>query len=246
MSVFNSHYAGQYDRLYVEKNYQSECDLIDEAVLRHASATPKTLLDVGCGTGGHAIELASRGYSVTGVDLSQAMLDQAIDKTKAIDSTLRPTFLCGDARDFETGQVHDLAIMMFAVVGYLISNDDVLAGLRNIRRQLKPGALFLCDFWYGPSVLSVRPTDRVIRSASTIMDVVKHTADVTFKLWTLEGDRLVGETTETHRMRYFFPQEFALMLSVSGFRLRSMSAFPSLDKPLGDDSWNACIVAEAT
>ncbi len=255
MSVFNSLYAGQYDQLYAEKNYNIECDLVLEAARRHLGRAPATVLDVGCGTGAHAIELARRGHAVTGVDLSQAMLDRAAQKAAALDAAQRPAFLQGDARSFSTGRTHDLAIMMFAVVGYLTSNDDVLAGLRNIRAHLAPGALFVCDFWYGPSVLSVRPTDRVrvletaegrvIRAASTTLDIARHTADVTFRLWTLQGERLAGETTETHRMRYFFPQEFALFLQSAGFEACSMSAFPSLDAPLSDQTWNALVVARA-
>ena len=255
MSVFNSLYAGQYDQLYAEKNYNIECDLVLEAARRHLGRAPATVLDVGCGTGAHAIELARRGHAITGVDLSQAMLDRAAQKAAALDAAQRPAFLQGDARSFSTGRTHDLAIMMFAVVGYLTSNDDVLAGLRNIRAHLAPGALFVCDFWYGPSVLSVRPTDRVrvletaegrvIRAASTTLDIARHTADVTFRLWTLQGERLAGETTETHRMRYFFPQEFALFLQSAGFEACSMSAFPSLDAPLSDQTWNALVVARA-
>lgn len=255
MSVFNSLYAGQYDQLYAEKSYAAECDLVEEAARRHLAEVPATVLDVGCGTGAHAIELASRGYRVTGVDLSQPMLDRAAQKAHLLDTARRPAFLRGDARDFSTGQTHDLAIMMFAVVGYLTTNDDVLAGLRNVRRHLKPGALFVCDFWYGPSVLSMRPTDRVrvletdegrvIRAASTTLDVEHHTADVTFKLWSLHGDHLTGETVETHRMRYFFPQEFALFLQQAGFVPCSMTAFPSLDGPLTDQTWNALVVARS-
>ena len=255
MSVFNSLYAGQYDQLYAEKSYATECDLVEEAARRYLPQKPAAVLDVGCGTGAHAVELASRGYAVTGVDLSQAMLNHAAQKASSLDSDRRPAFLQGDARDFATGQTYDMAIMMFAVVGYLTNNDDVLAGLRNIRRHLKPGGLFLCDFWYGPSVLSVRPTDRVrvietpqgrlIRAASTTLDIAHHTADVTFKLWSLQDDRLTGETTETHRMRYFFPQEFELMLSVAGFKLRTLSAFPSLDGALTGETWNALVAAHA-
>jgi SAM-dependent methyltransferase len=255
MSVFNNLYAGQYDQLYAEKDYTAECDLIEEAIRRYAPNAPHTILDVGCGTGGHAIKLAQRGYGVTGVDLSQSMLDQANSKSNSLPAENRPLFQHGDARNFDTGKIHHLAIMMFAVVGYLTTNDDLLQGLRNIRRQLKPGALFVCDFWYGPSVLSVRPADRVrviptakgrvIRAASTTLNIGEHTADVNFKLWSLENERLTGETSETHRMRYFFPQEFALLLQVSGFCLRSITAFPSLDLPLDDGTWNAVAVAEA-
>jgi SAM-dependent methyltransferase len=189
------------------------------------------------------------------VDLSQSMLDQAEKKCAALADVARPTWIQGDARNFDAGASFDLGIMMFAVIGYLTDNDDVLKGLRNIRRQLRPGALFICDFWYGPSVLAVKPTDRVrvftqgtsrvIRSASTVINVARHSADVTIQLWSLEGGRLTGESSETHHLRYFFPQEFALILSVAGFRLHGLTAFPSLDKPLGDNTWNAFAVAEA-
>jgi SAM-dependent methyltransferase len=255
MSVFTSAYSSQYDLLYAEKDYRGECDLVEAAVARHTRQRPRTLLDIGCGTGGHSIELAGRGYEVTGVDLSQSMLDEAARKSVALPTSQRPAWQCGDARDFDTSRAFDLGIMMFAVVGYLTTNDDVLAGLRNIRRQLKQGALFVCDFWYGPSVLTVRPGDRmrvletpggrVLRSASTALDISHHTADVTFKLWTLAGDRLIDETSETHRMRYFFPQEFSLMLAMAGFETKSLTAFPSLDRPLSDDTWNAFSVAQA-
>jgi SAM-dependent methyltransferase len=255
MRAFNSLYAEQYDQLYAEKSYTSEVDLVEEAFRSYSANAPKTLLDIGCGTGGHSIELASRGYAVTGVDLSQAMLNRAVGKAAGLADISRPVFLQGDARNFNTGQTYDAAIMMFAVVGYLTTNDDVMAGLRNIRRQLKPGAPFVCDFCYGPSVLSVRPADRVrvlptpggrvIRAASTTLDIASHTADVTFKLWSLEDDRLIGETNETHRMRYFFPQEFTLFLTSAGFQLKSLTAFPSLSAELSDQSWNALCVAQA-
>jgi SAM-dependent methyltransferase len=255
MSAFNSLYASQYDELYAEKNYTAECDILEDAFRRHSINVPRSLLDVGCGTGGHSIELASRGFAVTGVDLSQSMLDRAVAKAGVLIENSRPEFLQGDARSFSASQSFDAAIMMFAVVGYLTTNDDVLTGLRNIRRHLNLGATFVCDFWYGPSVLSVRPTDRirelttpggrVIRAASTTLDIASHTADVKFKLWSMEGDRLIAETDETHRMRYFFPQEFSFFLSLAGFQLKSLTAFPSLTTELNDQTWNAVAVATA-
>jgi SAM-dependent methyltransferase len=256
MSVFNTFYAEHYDQLYATKSYGSECDLIEAAIAQHGTGRPSHVLDIGCGTGGHAIELSRRDYAVTAVDLSAAMLDQARAKALAAVLPRQPNWLCGDARSFDAGGHFDLAIMMFAVVGYLTGNDDVMTGLRNIRRHLEPGALFLCDFWYGPSVLAVRPADRVrvldipggqvIRTTSTTLDPTQHTADVSFRLWSIEGKNVVSETTEMHRLRYFFPQEFAFLLTQAGFKLQSISAFPTLDGPLNDDAWNAFVVATAT
>lgn len=255
MSVFDSQYAEQYDLLYAHKNYVEECNLVEAAVGRFAARRPASILDVGCGTGQHAIELASRGYQVAGVDLSESMLRLARSHADRLSLAQRPEWVRGDARKFDLDRQFDLAIMMFAVVGYLTTNQDVTLGLRNIRRHLNPGALFACDFWHGPAVLSDRPTDRirvvstdsgeVIRSTRTALDIATHTADVQFQLWQIANERVANKSVETHKMRFFFPQEFALFLSTAGFEMLNISAFPTLDSPISDKAWNAFVVARA-
>jgi SAM-dependent methyltransferase len=255
MSVFNSIYASQYDELYTEKNYTLECNLIEEAFRRYAGVKPNSVLDIGCGTGTHSLELAKRGYKMTGVDLSQSMIDIAKQKTIDYAGANKPHFLQGNATDFQSAKQHDAAIMMFAVIGYLTSNEDLVKGLKNIRSQLKTGATFICDFWYGPAVLTDRPTDRVrvipskdgqvIRAASTQIDTFNQTADVSFKLWTLKGEKLLSESKETHKMRYLFPQEIKLVANQCGFVVAKLSAFPDLDAQLDDTCWNALCVMTA-
>ena len=253
MTVFNADYANRYDSLYASKDYAAECDLI-EAAFAANGASPSTILDIGCGTGSHAIELAKRGYHCSGVDQSRAMLDIAQSKAASTELRSQPDWYCGNAVDFETGRQYDAAIMMFAVVSYLTTNEMISASLANIANQVKPGGLFICDFWYGPAVLSVRPEDRiriiengnsrVLRAAKTTVDSFHQTADVSFHLWTINGQTLVSETNETHRMRYFFAQEFCGLLEKAGFTSISLSQFPSLDHNLSDESWNALSIAQ--
>lgn len=254
MSVFQNIYANQYDTLYTEKDYNAECDLIEKVACKFGDR-PATLLDIGCGTGSHVLELARRDYSCTGIDMSADMLEIAERKTTESSLTNMPNWIVGDARNFKADGPFDMAIMMFAVISYLTTNDDLLSALRNIRRHLAPGALFMCDFWYGPAVLAVRPNERVrvldtpngqtIRAASTSVDSFYQTADVSFRLWNIEDDKFSGETQETHKMRYLFPQEFKMMLETCGYESLSMTEFPSLEQRLGDDSWNALSVARA-
>jgi ubiquinone/menaquinone biosynthesis C-methylase UbiE len=254
MSVFNALYANHYDTLYLEKDYGGECDLVEAAAARFG-AGPKNILDIGCGTGSHAIEFARRGYQCTGIDMSESMINLAQQKSSNEHLAHAPKWILGDARSFDAGGPFDMAVMMFAVVSYLTSNQDVLAGLSNVRRHLKLGALFACDFWYGPAVLSVRPNERVriletpngrsLRAAATTVNSFAQTADVSFRLWSIEGDKFVGETLETHTMRYFFPQEFKLLLENAGFECVHLSTFPTLDGELNDESWNAFCVAKA-
>jgi SAM-dependent methyltransferase len=244
MSVpFGDDYAGHYDRFYAGKDYAAECDLIEAVWDRHSRLPSKRLLDIGCGTGSHAIELARRSWSVTGVDRSAAMLREA--RAKAQQANVDVRLIQSDARRFDAGGPFDVATMMFAVIGYL--GDDTAAALANVRRHLAPGGLFLFDCWYGPAVLKHRPGDRVLtvgdtsRYARGSLDTLRNVVAVHYRLVDSGG----AETREVHTMRYFFADELRSLLDAAGFELVSLRAFPSLDRPLTDDDWNAFAVGRA-
>lgn len=258
MSPFAQHYASSYDTLYQAKDYKAECDLIEEALKKHTpqdSPTALSLLDLGCGTGGHSIELAWRGHNVTGVDLSEGMLQQARAKADSKPSIQQQLcFHQGNVASFELpGQTFDAAIMMFAVLGYQNTNENVLATFRNIAAHLKPGALFLFDVWYGPAVLMQQPGERVktleqpgstlIRAVSSSLDSLRHTCTVHYKLWTIANDAPPSYSEESHTMRYFFPQELPLLLEMGGLQYLSLTEFPSIERPPSPASWNVLCVA---
>jgi len=252
--VFGQAYADQYDLLYHDKDYEAECDVLEEIFRRYADEPVHTLLDLGCGTGNHALPLARRGYQVTGVDRSPDMLAQARQKALS-EAQGAPIFCEGDVRQVELSQPFDAVLMMFAVLGYQLTNQDVLAALCAVRRHLKPGGLFVYDVWYGPAVLAIRPGDRVkviptsdgkvIRAASGTLDTDRHVAEVHYQLWRLSGQRLVSETSETHAMRYFFPQELAFYLTSAALAPVHLAAFPTLDQRPSQDTWNVLGVARA-
>ena len=253
--VFGDDYSANYDRLYGTKDYDGECALALEAIRRFSEHPVKSLGDWGCGTGGHSIRFAQQGYEVIGVDLSGAMLTEARRKAEAAEVADRIALHEGDVMTTPLGAEVDASVMMFAVLGYQTTNDRVLETLRNVRRHLKTGGVFVADVWYGPAVLTERPGDRIrllregeteiLRAASTSLDTTAQVATVTFDLWSHQGSQLVSRTTESHGMRYFFAQELALFLSLTGFELISLTEFPSLEKPASDKSWNVLIVARA-
>ena len=253
--VFGPEYADAYDYLYEDKNYIEECVLINRLLQSYGSGTVRSVLDLGCGTGNHAVSLAERGYKVVGVDRSAQMLNAARQKASTRQLNAQATFYEGDIRSFRVEQSFDASLMMFAVLGYQLENRDVLAALRTVRQHIQPGGIFIFDVWYGPAVLSEGPTDRVksiatdeghiLRMASGQLDLQRHLCKVSYHLWRMEGDRLRGKTEETHLMRFFFPLELNLFLECSGFTPIRLGAFPEFDRDPDKTTWNVCGVARA-
>jgi 2-polyprenyl-3-methyl-5-hydroxy-6-metoxy-1,4-benzoquinol methylase len=100
-------YAKQYDNESFTEGTLGECDFIEQE-----SGFDKSLsiLDIGCGTGRHSIELAGRGYNITGVDLSESQLQRA--KEKAKEKKVNVDFQIADARNLPFEKQFDLAIML--------------------------------------------------------------------------------------------------------------------------------------
>lgn len=262
--VFGGVYAGMYDALYRDKNYAGECDLLQRAFGEYAAAPVRSVLDLGCGTGGHALPLAERGFAVTGVERSEGMLAAARAKAataaenfKAATAaeSARPTFVQGDVRRFDLGRRFDAAIMMFAVLGYQHENEDLMSTLTHVRRHLVDGGLFVFDVWYGPAVLTDPPGARVrniqedgariIRTTETALDVRRQRCRVRFGVMRIEDGRVVAEEEEDHFMRFFFPLELELALAQAGMRLETLRVFPDFDREPDAGSWNVIAVARA-
>jgi len=255
--VFRQDYADHYDLFYAGKDYESECNMIEEVFRRYGKDNIGTILDLGCGTGNHAFPLAKRGYEVIGVDRSGDMLANARSKLANFESQSQPLpmFLQGDLRSLDLDRKFDAVLMMFAVLGYQLTNEDILAALKTVRRHLKPHGLFVCDVWYGPAVLAIRPSDKiktiptedgkVIRLASGNLDIYHHLATVNYHVLHLRGQTLLTESEEAHQMRYFFPQELNLFMALCKLRLLGLRAFSSPERPPNEDTWNALVFAEA-
>jgi SAM-dependent methyltransferase len=250
VTVFGEDYAAAYDALYHDKDYASECDLVESVFARYGTASVRRVLDLGCGTGGHAVLLAERGYQVVGVDRSADMLERARRRGGWA------RFQVGDIACVDLGETFDAALIMFAVLGYLTSNSALQAALGAARRHLTEGGLLFADVWYGPAVLTQRPSERVkvidaprggqvIRVASSQLDTRRNVCTVDYHLWRLEDGKLTAEVRERHPMRYFFEPELQALLSAASFELLRIGGFPSLDEEPSERTWNVAFVARA-
>jgi SAM-dependent methyltransferase len=103
-----------------------------------------TVLDLACGAGRHSILLAEKGFSVTGVDLSQNLLSIAKGKSRALGLNIE--FLKGDLRNFEIDKKFEMVVNLFTSFGYFITDEDNFNVFKIAYRQLAPNGVFVFDF----------------------------------------------------------------------------------------------------
>jgi SAM-dependent methyltransferase len=101
-----------------------------------------SLVDLGCGRGRHTIPLSRRGYRVTGVDLSDKMLNFARERAKRERATVE--WVREDMRTFVRPGAFDACISLFTSFGYF-NDEENQAVLENVARSLKEGGVFLLD-----------------------------------------------------------------------------------------------------
>lgn len=137
-SLFEN-YARKYDQECFVQGTPGECDFIEGEINRDKSLM---ILDIGCGTGRHSIELAKRGYKVVGVDLSEAQLKRA--REKAAEAGVAADFRRHDARALPFDGEFGLAVMLCEGGFPLMETDELnFEILKNATRALKPGGKFI-------------------------------------------------------------------------------------------------------
>lgn len=250
--VFDS-YARYYDLLYRDKDYAGESEYV-AAHIRKQNPKAKRILELGCGTGAHAEQLARMGYTVHGVDVSEAMLARAEARKEKLPPGIanRLSFSLGDVRSVRTSETYDVVISLFHVMSYQTTNSDLEAAFDTAAVHLESGGLFLFDFWYGPAVLTQKPEVRikrledeeikVTRIAEPETHVNKNTVDVNYTVFIeLKTSMLVEQVKETHCMRYLFLPELLGFADVN-----TWSDFKSFGwmkvKDLLQDDWAGFII----
>jgi SAM-dependent methyltransferase len=243
-----SYYAKYYNLLYRDKNYKAESEYVHGLIRKFAIRNSSSLLDIGCGTGTHVEHFVDLGYEVTGIDRSAKMIDQAISK-----NIRNASFRLDNATSFTLDQNFDVVTSLFHVLSYQTNNSDVLSMFDKASKHLNDNGLFIFDFWYGPAVLTERPSvkikrleddaTKVTRISEPHLHINENIVDVNFELIIEEkGSDKTQVIHEVHHMRYFFKPEIELLLKQTGFRLVSFIEWLT-DKAPSERSLGVCCVA---
>jgi SAM-dependent methyltransferase len=196
-----------------------EANFIEESLGCEAGAT---ILDLACGTGRHAVELASRGYQVVGFDLSLSMLARASDEAQERDQKIN--FVQGDMREMTFEETFDGVFSWNTSFGFFDEEKNA-AVIAKVHRALKKGGQFLLD---------VVNRDNLIRSAPSLawfegdgcicmdeMQVDFITSRMKVKRTLMMDD---GRTKEIeYSIRVYSLHELGKMLHDNGFRVAEVS-----------------------
>lgn len=134
--------ADSYDRLTWDVPYEKVLTFY-EALLSDVGARPRTVVDLGCGTGSMAALLAQHGYRVTGVDLSEDMLIQAWEK--CMDLPEPPVFVCQSMAELDLPEPADWILSCLDSLNYVTDPRDCRKTLGRAYENLNPGGVLLFD-----------------------------------------------------------------------------------------------------
>jgi SAM-dependent methyltransferase len=242
-------YAQYYDLLYQEKDYKTESNYISSLIKRYNPKTKK-ILEFGSGSGIHGRLLGDLGYQVYGIERSQQMIDLGNQKAELSEATSNFSCVLGDCTKTLIGNDFDAVISLFHVLSYQTFNESITATLNNAYKQLKPGGIFIFDYWYAPAVWNYRPTLRVKKVENTELKITriaepecwenKNRVDVNYLTFVEDlSSGLISKIEETHQMRAFDMTEITQFSNSSGFEVLQSEAWMTQESP-SPRTWAVC------
>jgi ubiquinone/menaquinone biosynthesis C-methylase UbiE len=218
--------ARVYDTI-VPRDIKGICDSLEEIVGKNNKVKKPHILDLGCGTGRFTIEMAKRGYAMTGLDITREMLD--IAKMKARQMGLKVKFLKADIKNFTLSEKAEVAWARGSV-GDIIDLADVGKALFNIRNNLRRNGFFVFDvrdfhYHYIKYKTNPGPETRIIKG-------IDRTTNFTFD-YRLDKDSRIGDIEEEttvrdprgtktyrtrHQLRHYTKREIARLVRDAGFK----------------------------
>jgi SAM-dependent methyltransferase len=209
-------YSEKYDREPFTFGTGGEVDFIEHEIKSDKSLR---ILDIGCGTGRHSIELARRGYAVKGIDLSESMLSRA--KEKAAAGGVRVEFIRADARYLKYEEEFGLALIICEGAFPLMETDEMnFLILQNAFNALAPGGTLILTTLNGlfPLFHSVKDFINDGSSGGTSggnsFDLMTFRDFSTYETADDAGRKMKLSCSE----RYYVPPEITWLLKQAGFR----------------------------
>jgi SAM-dependent methyltransferase len=251
--TYTGRFSEIYDLFYAHKTYTQEADFV-QSLLEHFGEKPvQKILELGCGTGTHSFLLEAYGHEILATDLSQDMIDKAKEKAKAMGSKAR--FAAQDMIELDQpGSPYDSVVCLFDSFCYVTENKDVEAVLTRVHRHLKPGGLFIFEFWNAAAMIQHLDPIRIkrlpigddtyVKISEAELDYQQQLYQVKYTLYEIKADGICQTFTEQHTNRYYQVQEMAYFLTQAGLHPLKWYAGYTENEIITGDTWNVVCVAQ--
>ena len=240
-------FAEYYDLLTKHKDYKKECDFIETVLSKFLKKPPNKILDVGCGTGTHAIELAKRGYKVFAFDVAKPMVEIAIKKDKQNTVLFSHT----DITNYR-GKKFDAVISMFNTIGYFSGFLDFVIFLKNVRSTMSDQGIFIFDCWNGLAVTKIRPSSRLLildtergkiyRFVEPKLNIIEQKTMLKYFCLVVKKKQVVDEFNSTHNIKFYTHDKIKSALDSSGFNILQSCASFNLEKEITEEEWTVTYI----
>lgn len=122
-----------------------ELKFIEWAFKKVCPRNVNRILDVGCGNGRFLIPLIRKGYTVTGLDISEDMLEECHRRLKK--QKLTADLVCKDLEVMDFDSEYDAVICMDSVICYILESEKIIDALKTFRRALRPQGILILENW---------------------------------------------------------------------------------------------------
>ena len=241
-----THFAKLYDRVMQDVGYDFWIDYIEQ-ILARFKATPRSILDLACGTGNTTLPFARRGYRVIGIDRSPEML--AIAREKAVRAGLEITFIEADMRHFQLSSAVDLVTCLYDSINYLLEPGDLVEVCRRVMQTLNPGGLFIFDVNSAYRLSHIPDTTMFVEDDGFAL-VWENQYRQAERIWQIKltgfvrsNGGLYRQFKEVHEERAFTVDEVAAAIDRAGLKLLAAYAAYGFDPP-DDETARIYFVAE--
>jgi cyclopropane fatty-acyl-phospholipid synthase-like methyltransferase len=210
---FDAHAPVYMENVFTKNTVEEVNFILEELKLPPGSH----ILDVGCGTGRHSVELAKRGYKVTGIDISSGMLSEA--KKAAKKARVNVEWIHTDASKFTSSRSFDASICLCEGAFGLLGKDDdpmqhELSILRNINAVLKPDKKLILTALNGFRMIREHSQEDVERGQFDPITLIEVSLQ--------ECDTAQGRKSVWVKERGFIPTELAILLGQAGFKVENI------------------------
>lgn len=220
----------------ISVDYESWAHYVKTLAEKHGGRY-KSVLDLACGTGSSALPFARQGIFTTGIDLSPAMIEKALEKSAA-EKLKNTEFFVQDLCQLKLPRLYDLAVLFQDGLNYLIGAEKLALAFKNVYRMVKPGGLFIFDLTrpaLRPGSLN-RNTEMADDDNFTMFwesDFCANTRTWSVKLivFRLRKAGLYEKFYEEHQEQDYPPDQVTSLLKEEGFSV--LGLYPSFSlKPL--------------